>query len=715
MFPLRHHRTTWVLYSLLMAALAVLAFGGLGNQLFDTDDFEYLGDAAAISEDLSLFFSADRQLPGRPLVDLVFLLAHTLWGADPAPYHWLLVGLHLGASLVLAWAFHCLGAGLGLSLMGGVFFLLNAAHFRAVQWISCLAYPLALGFALFAVILFARYLEGDRRSMLLWATLMQGLGVLCHASALCAALFGAHLSRQQGHQPLRAWPLLVVAFAGVLFLHLLYPHSPQSRELMDFAGFWPALADLCGYLGRLLLGAHWLVAGPLRNWEWMAGALGAVGLLSLALRRAGQASDWALWALLALLPFAGHPTHDPSRYLYLSSAGTSLVLAWLVGQLVQCLPGGRRVALAAILILLAGCSLFSLKKAEALGYYYSGRAYDTRGEGPTALALYKKALAIGPHQLPPDARLRLVAAGFRYGESGQEVLETALTQDPNASEWHLLRAASLFLKADLEQHGRADALIRAALERAPNATLLRRQGAVAFHNLGLHHLEGARPGLAIACFERALRLRPDYALTLAGLGQALATQGRHQEAIAAYREAIRLKPELAAALYELSLLLFQEGDLQGAIAALEQVVAQKPDSSPSWYLLSQFYRQAGDAGAALRAIGRALAVDSSESRYWVEYGNVGILYHAQGQTGRALAVYQQVAQALPEYPTTHFNLGLLHYQEGRFAQAEAAFRRAVQLDPSDEQARLGLERASRGLEGTPVSLWAEGAPLAAAF
>ena len=76
MFALRDTRTTWIAYALVLALLAVVAYGGLSSGALETDDFEYLRDANAANQDLSLLFSTDRELPGRPIAEIVFLLGH---------------------------------------------------------------------------------------------------------------------------------------------------------------------------------------------------------------------------------------------------------------------------------------------------------------------------------------------------------------------------------------------------------------------------------------------------------------------------------------------------------------------------------------------------------------------------------------------------------------------------------------------------------------
>ena len=112
MFALRDTRTTWTIYALLLGLLTAVAYGGLAAQALDTDDFEYLRDAAAGAQDLSLLFSDARELSGRPVAEIVFLLGHSLWGAEPAAFHLLVVALHLLTSLLLAQTFRRLGADL---------------------------------------------------------------------------------------------------------------------------------------------------------------------------------------------------------------------------------------------------------------------------------------------------------------------------------------------------------------------------------------------------------------------------------------------------------------------------------------------------------------------------------------------------------------------------------------------------------------------------
>ena len=708
MVALRDTRTTWIGYAILLGLLASVAYGGLATQALDTDDFEYLRDAAATSQDLSLLFSADRELPGRPIAEIFFLLGHTLWGTNPAPYHLLLVGLHLLTSLLLAQTFRRLGADLELSLAGGVLFLINVAHFRAVQWIACLSYPLALSLALVAILLFMRYLATERRLFLAAATLMQIVALFAHAGSICAAPFCLYLAWRRYRRPTAAAPLLVAAAMVPNLLHLLYPQAPQSRETLSIADPFAILQQFFGYIGRSLDAAHWLFAGQIQSWEMIAGAVLLLGMGWLVVRRNGPEADWGLFALLALMPFAARETLEPSRFLYLSSAGSSLVLAWLLRAGISSAQRVvddrmRPVTLCAALAAIVVASLFSLHKAEALAYYSSGRSHDARGLQQEALQLYRKAFARDPRMVPIDGYARIAAAGFLQGDDCRLELKRGIALHPTSAPLYMFISIGEFLQADSTRYHRAASLTDAVLKNASKPDELRRQGAVALHHVGLYYAKKGDNQRAMKTLEYALTLRPGYTLALGGLAEVHKRAGNTEQAIDYFRRYLAVRPE-ATAHFSLAALLIKNNDLQGGIVALKEGIALKPHGAKSWYKLAQVYRATSEASKAEDAIRKALAIANTDRASWIECGHIAYLYHKLGQTQKALALYKEVTKAIPAYASAHFNLGLLQYRQGRYAEAVASFRQVVQLSPEDEEAQQALEMATTRMENAVSAL-----------
>ena len=703
MVVLRETRTTWIAYALVLALLAAVAYGGLAHQSLDTDDFEYLRDANAANQDLSLLFSTDRELPGRPIAEAVFLLGYKLWGQNPTPYHLLLVGLHFLTSLLLAQTFRRLGAHLEISLVGGLLFLLNVAHFRAVQWIACLVYPLALSLALIAILLFMRYLATERRLLLVAATLLQTIAIFAHAGSICAAPFCLYLAWRRYQRPGAATPLLAIAILIPGLLHFLYPQAPQARETLSVADPIAAFGQFLGYMGRCLDSAHWLVAGQIQSWEMITGAAVLLGLGWLVVRHTGPEADWGLFALLALIPFAARETVDPSRFFYLSSAGTSLVLAWLLHTGIvnaQRLVAAwfRPLAWGIALSALVTASIYSLHKAETLAYYSSGRSYSARLQQQQALGLYKKAIARDPHLVPADGYARMAVAGYRYGDTCQIELNRGIAIHPHTAALYMLAGIGEYLQTDPARYQRADAIVNAVFEKVARPDELKRQAAIALQHIGLYYTDKGQSERAVKAFERALDLRPDYALALGGLAEAYKRTGQTAQAINYFRRFLQVRPDMAIGHFSLANLLIAQKDLPGAIVALERGIALEPHQPALWFKLAQLHRATRQPAQAENAIRNALTTAAAKQEYWIECGHIAYLYHNLGQQQKALVLYKEVTKAIPAYPSAHFNLGLLQYREGRYAEAVASLRQVVQLSPKDEEAQRVLALATARME-----------------
>ena len=136
-----------------------------------------------MAEDFSFFFSSEKQQPGgRPLAELIKLVGYLIWGNDPGSFHLLVVAIHTISALLLARLSWRQGMSLRMGFVGGLLFLVNVAHFRAVHWIAAIEFPLALSCGLGALLCYQNYLE-DRRSRWLWGYYV---GSVLSVSALSA-------------------------------------------------------------------------------------------------------------------------------------------------------------------------------------------------------------------------------------------------------------------------------------------------------------------------------------------------------------------------------------------------------------------------------------------------------------------------------------------------------------------------------------------------
>ena len=92
-----------------MGLLAFLAFQNLAGHPLNNNDSDYFELGAAAWQTPSVLLKPHASLPGRLLASLVFVVVQPIFGTDPALYHILVIGLHLFASLLLAFTVFRLG------------------------------------------------------------------------------------------------------------------------------------------------------------------------------------------------------------------------------------------------------------------------------------------------------------------------------------------------------------------------------------------------------------------------------------------------------------------------------------------------------------------------------------------------------------------------------------------------------------------------------
>ena len=294
---LQDRRLLWPGYILVMCLLSALCFGSLKDHGLDMDDDEAFRDNIRMAADFSFFLSSEKEQPGgRPLAELVKLAGYLIWGNDPGSFHLQVVAFHTLAAILLTILFVRQRVALRVSLVGGVFFLVNVAHFRAVHWIQAIEFPLALSCGLGALLCYQHFLE-HRRSRWLWGFCG---GLVLSIAALSAmaflwpfCLYWSWVKERDIRASLRPLlPLLPVVALELVAIVALTHKEYQTWLAIDqltagdpFSLILGAGRLLLLLLSRLLATAHWLPfplyeSGP---WELYVGfgVLAGLGVLVL--------------------------------------------------------------------------------------------------------------------------------------------------------------------------------------------------------------------------------------------------------------------------------------------------------------------------------------------------------------------------------------------------------------------------------------------------
>src|SRR5262249_40675713 len=126
-----------------------------------------------------------------------------------------------------------------------------------------------------------------------------------------------------------------------------------------------------------------------------------------------------------------------------------------------------------------------------------------------------------------------------------------------------------------------------ALAHFDQALRLRPDYAEAHNNLGIVYVKQGKLEEAIACFRQSLQERPSYPKAHNNLGNALIAQLRLDEALAHLQEALRLDPISPDAHMNLGIALLLLGNFEQGWAEYEwrwqcQVSPPRPFTQPRW-------------------------------------------------------------------------------------------------------------------------------------
>jgi tetratricopeptide (TPR) repeat protein len=205
----------------------------------------------------------------------------------------------------------------------------------------------------------------------------------------------------------------------------------------------------------------------------------------------------------------------------------------------------------------------------------------------------------------------------------------------------------------------------------------------AWHLLGV--LLGARGQAAdgIEHLQRAISLRPDFAVAYNNLGNAYRACRQSNEAISAYRKALLIRPDYAAALNNLGCILKAPDQLAEAVAVLRRVVALDPDYAEAFYNLANVYVATGALTEATTAYRRGLALKPDDVEMLL---GLAKCLHRQGQKAEAIVVVKQSLVVAPDCADAYNTLGAFQDIE----EQRATFQKAVDLAPNSAEAHLNL-------------------------
>lgn len=212
-------------------------------------------------------------------------------------------------------------------------------------------------------------------------------------------------------------------------------------------------------------------------------------------------------------------------------------------------------------------------------------------------------------------------------------------------------------------------------------------------DMGLDYQDQGEFDEAIAAFEEAIRLDPDYALAHYNLGRARYLQGQMEQAVAAFEEAIQIDPEMAEAYTNLGAVYSAQGKTEEAIAACKTAIRLDPNDDMAHYNLAGSYSDRGQLDEAITAYEEALRINPENAD--VHY-NLAHAYYRQGKLDEAVVAWQKAAELEPDDSMTYNNIGRVYFEQGRFGEAVVELQKAIQIDEENAIAYFNLGLVYKG-------------------
>lgn len=160
-------------------------------------------------------------------------------------------------------------------------------------------------------------------------------------------------------------------------------------------------------------------------------------------------------------------------------------------------------------------------------------------------------------------------------------------------------------------------------------------------------------------------------------GIALAQQQELDQAIACFNSAITLAPEYAEVRYNLGIALAQAEKLDQAISSFEQVIKLDPNYADAYFNLGLLAAQMGNDALAIEYLRQATERSPHDFEYHSTLANFLL---AQGDWQQALDAYEAALRINPKSASIYYKIGLIHKEQNHYAEAIPSLQAALRLD-----------------------------------
>jgi tetratricopeptide (TPR) repeat protein len=200
----------------------------------------------------------------------------------------------------------------------------------------------------------------------------------------------------------------------------------------------------------------------------------------------------------------------------------------------------------------------------------------------------------------------------------------------------------------------------------------------AWHNRGNALFRLNRKKEAVASYDKAIAINPDYVDAWNNRGVALHDLRRYEEAVASYDKAIAINPDYVDAWHNRGNALFRLNRKKEAVASYDKAIATNPDYVDAWKNRGVALQDLGRYEEAVASYDRVIAINPDYVDAWHNRGNA--LFHLNRKK-EAVASHDRAIVINPDYVESWHNRGVALQDLGRYEEAVASYDRAIAINP----------------------------------
>jgi len=188
---------------------------------------------------------------------------------------------------------------------------------------------------------------------------------------------------------------------------------------------------------------------------------------------------------------------------------------------------------------------------------------------------------------------------------------------------------------------------------------------------------------ALASFDKALEIKPDYHEAWYNRGITLGNLGRLEEAIASYEKALEFNPDDHQALFGSGFTQFYLGRLEEAIASFDKALKFKPNYHEAWYKRGNALGYLGRLEEAIACFNKALEFKPNYVDAWC---GLGFTLYNLGRLEDAIAFFDKALGFNPDAHEGWCGLGNAQFYLGRLEEAIASYDKALEFKKNYHEA-----------------------------